>query len=250
MWLTYHHCVAAVQTNCTSTIESAITWFDGDTAVITGPIFAADGSMERYLEVAGTRPDPDEKSPPSEHMFPITNTFYRNAVALAAGGFADSFDSQSGPRLGWDTELAWRLRRLGWNSRFREEVYQFRVFPRDAANAGWPRREMRIAAQVPMLLARAPEYANRTLVSGIFVSRQTMYFDLAAAGIALAAARRQRRWLLVAAPWVGTVSSRIDVWPVRNWPHSAKTVAGIGARQGLWLAGFVVGSIKARRIAL
>ena len=231
-------------------IESAIAWFDGDTAAVTGPVFAADGSVPRYLEVAGTRPDPDEKAPPSEVMFPISNIFYRTKIARAAGGFDETFAGRDHPGAGWDTELAWRLTRLGWQARFREEVYQFRYFPDGATSRGWVVRQFRQAFALPRLMSSAPELRQRTLVSAVFASRQTMYFDLAVAAGALAVRRRNPAWLLLATPWMSTISARVDAWPPRNWPSSARTVAQIAARQGVWLCGFIAGSIRARRIVL
>jgi hypothetical protein len=227
-------------------VESAIAWFDAGTAVVTGPVFASDGSASRWLEVAATRPDPAEKSPPSEVMFPITNVFYRTDIARAAGGFDESFASGDG----WDAELAWRLTRLGWQARFREEVYQFRFFPPDLVGRGWQRRQLRQAYELPQLMERVPELAERTLVSGFFASQQTMYFDLAVAAAAIAARRRSMRWLLLTAPWLNTISTRVDAWPPRNWRSSARTVAQIAARQFVWLAGFIAGSIRARRVVL
>ncbi len=232
-------------------IESAVAWFDADTAVVSGPVFASDGSSSRSLDVAATRPDPDEKSPPSELMFPITNVFYRTAVVLASGGFDRTFAADKGdPAMGWDAELAWRLQRLGWQARFREEVYQFRFFPPDAAGPGWARRQLRQAYELPQLMARVPEYAERTLISRVFASRQKMYFDLAVAGVLIAVLRRRRLALLLIVPWFSGISSRIDMWPARSWPSSARSVLSIAMRQSVWLAGFIAGSIKARRIVL
>ncbi|HEX5478296.1 MAG TPA: glycosyltransferase [Dehalococcoidia bacterium] len=231
-------------------IESAIAWLGADTAAISGPVFASSGSAPRYLEVAGTRPDPDEKSPPSEVMFAASNVFYRTAVARAAGSFDETMTSGGSPAFGWDTELAWRLRRLGWQARYREEVYQFRYFPDDVSSAGWMRRQWRQAHDVPRLAARVPEYAQRSLLGGVFASRQTMYFDLAVAASVVAVRRRQARWLVLTVPWMSTISSRVDAWPPRNWPRSAKTVGSIALRQAIWLAGLIAGSIKARRVVL
>ncbi len=232
-------------------IESAVTWFDNDTAVVTGPVFGRGGTVSRQLEVPGTRPDPDEKGVPSEVLFPITNVFYRNRVVLAAAGLGAGLTGNgSGPGLGWDTELAWRLQRLGWRARFREEVRQFRSFPPDAIAVGWAGRQFRQASQTPHLMKAAPEYAAATLTGRVFASRQTMYFDLALAAITLGALRRGPGWLLLVLPWLGTISSRVDLWPVRAWPGSLRSVMRIGLRQFVWLAGFVIGSIRARRIVL
>jgi hypothetical protein len=103
---------------------------------------------------------------------------------------------------------------------------------------------------LPALMARVPAYREQTLIGGVFASKQSMYFDLALAGGIFAIAKRRRSAVLLALPWVGSISQRIDVWPVANWPGSLRTVGRIGARQTVWLAGFVRGSIKARRLVL
>ncbi len=230
-------------------IQAAVAWFDGDTAVVAGPVFGAAGSEARHFAVPCSRPDPDEKGICSRMMFPITNVFYRTAVVLAAGGFGDVPGAGEGS-LGWDTALAWQLHGSGWRIRFRDEVYQFRLFSPEAAGSRGLRRQFHRAAQVPALMARVPEYRRRTLVGGIFASKQSMYFDLSLAGAGLALAQRRRAWLLLAVPWLAAISQRVDLWPVRNWPESMRTVARIGVRQAVWLAGFVRGSIKARRPVL
>jgi hypothetical protein len=233
-------------------IEGALAWFDEDTAVVSGPVFASEGSGIRSLEVAATRPDPDEKAPPSDLMFPISNVFYRTAVAIAAGGFDQAFQRNSGaPALGWDAELAWRLRRLGWKTRYQEEVFQHRFFPPEMATGpGWAARQFRQTYELPQLMAGIPEYAGRTLISNTFASRQTMYFDLAVVGGVVAALLRRRAPLVLFLPWLSSISARIDLWPVRNWMTSARTVASIALRQAVWLAGLIAGSVKARRIVL
>jgi glycosyltransferase involved in cell wall biosynthesis len=242
--------VAHTDDSCTlpeDWIQAAAGWFDADTAVIAGPVFAAEGSEPRYFDVPCGRPDPDDKGISSRTMFPITNVFYRRAVALAVGGFDAA---RSGAPLGWDTELAWRLERSGWRIRFRDEVYQFRVFAPEGSRSRWLSEQFRRASELPLLMARVPEYREQTLMGGIFASKQSMYFDLALAGGILAITKRRRAAVLLALPWVGSISQRIDVWPVKNWPGSLRTVARIGARQTVWLAGFVWGSVKARRPVL
>lgn len=231
-------------------IQAAIAWFDADTAVITGPVFAMSGSDARYLDVPATRPDPDAEGLASQELFPITNVFYRTQVALAAGGFDRAFDRDDSPAFGWDTELAWRLHRAGWHARFREEVYQFRYFAPERDRSRWIKDGLRRSAELPALVAASPEYGERALVSRVFASKRTMYFDLGLAGLFVAAARRRWPWLLLGIPWLASLSHRIDAWPPRSWLQSLRTFARIGVRQLVWLAGFIVGSIRARRIML
>jgi hypothetical protein len=230
-------------------IEAAITRFDEDTAVVAGPVFAMAGSDPPFLDVPGLRPDPADKGIYREDLYPISNVFYRTDVALAAGGFSRTFSRNGSlPSAGWDAELPWRLQRTGWQTRFRQEVYAFRRFP--AASGGWVPDQMKKAGELPRLYSTIPELGERTLTAGLFASRQTMYFDLMLAGAAAAAAKRRWPWLLLALPWLGLVSRRMDLWPPREWKDSAKMAAKIGALHLVWLGGFLKGSIKARRPVL
>jgi hypothetical protein len=95
-----------------------------------------------------------------------------------------------------------------------------------------------------------PEVAETTLQGGIFASRQTMYFDLLLAGVGAAFVSRRRRWLLLALPWLGLLTKRLDAWPPGRWRHSLKITATMAALHATWLAGLVAGSLRARRPVL
>jgi hypothetical protein len=232
-------------------IEAALRWFDEETAVVTGPVFQLAGSEPRFFDVPGVRPDPGEKGIWSEVIYPACNVFYRTAVALAGGGFDAAFSSNgNGAAIGWDTELAWRIQRSGWQGRFREEVYQFRLFEGSTERAASLNDQARRASEIPLLAARAPEFAAGSFSAGVFASKQTMYFDLALVAAGAALIRRNPRYLLLTLPWLGEINPRLDLWPPSAWRGSAKTAAKIAARQVAWLSGFVRGSIKARRLVL
>lgn len=232
-------------------IRAAAVWFDVDTAVVTGPVFPLPGSQAQYLDVPGIRPDPGDKGIWSEVIFPISNVFYRTAVAFASGGFDAHFSRNGGsPAIGWDTELAWRIQRSGWRGRFREEVFQFRLFTPEIEGSASVQDQMRRASELPQLAAKAPEFANESLVAQIFASKQTMYFDLALAGITAAAAKRNLAYLMLCVPYLGAINPRVDLWPPSGWPRSAARIGQVVARQATWLVGFVRGSVKARKVVL
>jgi glycosyltransferase involved in cell wall biosynthesis len=228
-------------------IEAGVMRFDDDTAAISGPVFAGPDSHPKYLDVPGTRPDPAERERWRTDLFPIANVFYRTSAARAVGGFDDPRRPGEAPAFGWETDLAWRLERAGWQVRFCETVATSTVFLPPASPS--PMEQVRRAEQMPAAYARTPEVRSQ-LVGGIFASRQTMYFDALLAGAALSVWRRNPRWLVASVPWFGQVSRRFGVWPPRKWAPSAKVVGKIGAYHLLWLAGFIKGSIKARRIVL
>jgi hypothetical protein len=202
--------------------------------------------------VPGARPDPDDKGISAKNTFCISNVFYRTAVALASGGFDRRFERRHGePALGWDTELAWRLQSQGWRARFREEVYEFRLFPPDVGRGSWLPRQLRRASELPQLIGDLPpEYAETSLMTGVFASKQTMYFDIALVAAALAITKRKWPLLLGALPWAAAISQRVDIWPPDRWPGSARIVTRITVRQLVWLAGLLHGSAKARRPVL
>ncbi|HEY8173841.1 MAG TPA: hypothetical protein VIH21_12215, partial [Dehalococcoidia bacterium] len=162
-------------------------------------------------------------------------------------GFDVTFGGDGRPSFGWDADLAWRLRRAGWQSRFCETLAISTVFrpPPTRSTA----EEVRRAQALPRLYAQIPEVRVQ-LVGGVFASRATMYFDMLLGGVLLAACRKNPKWMLTAVPWLGLVSKRFGVWPPRKWAPSVKVIVKMAALHLLWLAGFVVGSIRARRIVL
>jgi hypothetical protein len=229
-------------------IEAAVLRFDEDTAIVSGPVFALEDSDPRFLQVPGLRPEPADNEIWRDDLFPACNVFYRTAVAVDAGGFSRKFETDDGgAAAGWDTELAWRLQRLGWRAQFREEAFAFRSFPRPPGRRVFA--EHKKASEIPQMYARIPRLRGQ-LLGGVFASKSTMYFDLLLAGAALAASRRRWPWLLAALPWLGLISKRVDVWPPTQWRHSARMGARLGALHLAWLTGFLRGAIKAKRIVL
>ena len=219
---------------------------DQDIAALAGPLYPLPGSEPRFLEAPGLRSDRWDGKASGEFLFPIGNVVFRRAAALGADGFSAELDGgRDGPRAGWDSELAWRLQRMGWQAKFRPEMIMHRRFP------GPPRfilsYQLSRASELPGMYARVPEL-RRGLLGGLFASRETLSFDVMLLAGALTSARRQRRWLFLGLPWL--LTSRIQPWPPGRWPHSARLLAKMGALHFAWLAGLLKGSVKARRIVL
>jgi hypothetical protein len=223
-------------------IEAAVMRFDDDTAVVSGPVFAGPDSHPKYFDVPGTRPDPAERERWRTDLFPIVNVFYRASVVRAVGGF----DRRIGT-VAWPTDLAWRVERAGWRSRFCETLSISSVFRGPERFS--PLDEVRRAAELPRLYARVPELRTE-LVGGLFASRQTMYMDVLLAGAALTVTRRNPKWLVAAVPWLAQVSRRFGLWPPRKWIPSSRVITKMGVLHVLWLAGFIAGSVRARKVIL
>lgn len=227
-------------------LTSAMLRLDDDTGAVTGPIYPLPGSEPRYSEAPGLRSDRWDGKAVGELLYPVGNALYRRTAALGAGGFNEQFESNgSGPSAGWDSELAWRLQRMGWQTMFRPEMITHRQFPPP------PRfilsHQLQKAAELPSLYRKVPEL-RRSLLGGIFASRETLAFDAMLLAGATAVVRRQRRWLLLGLPWLMT--SKAQVWPPGIWRHSVRFLAKRGALHLVWLLGFLRGSVRARRIVL
>jgi hypothetical protein len=181
-------------------------------------------------------------------MFPICNAFFRASALRAAGGFSAGFAGEDGGgRPGWDSELGWRLKSLGWQTRYDEGLFTLHQFRRGPGSL--VEDHIRRASGYPALLQAVPGMRS-TLMAGVFASKQTMYFDIMLLGAALALLKRRRLWLLAAVPWLGYLSNRLFYWPPQDWPRAAKMAVKIFVLHGCWLLGFLRGSLRARRIVL
>jgi hypothetical protein len=223
-------------------VRSISAAFDATTGVVTGPVLEQPGSYPQFLALPGTRPWWDDRG-----LYPIFNVAYRRMPALAVGGFDEAAtDDSDQPTLFWDTELAYRLQRQGWRGRYLTDVFLYRYYQRPTRRV-WMEQEWRQASQLPPGLARIPELRRRLLHAGCFAAAETLYFDLLLLGLLGAATGRRWRWLALALPWLMRNSVYFDLWPVSRWLPSARLIAGIGARYGIWFGGLAVGSLKVRR---
>jgi hypothetical protein len=226
-------------------LKSAMVRVDDGIGALTGPVYPLPGSEPRYLEAPGLRSDRWSGKASGEFLFPIGNVIYRRAAALGANGFSEQFGTGADPGAGWDSELAWRLERMGWQVKFRPEMISHRRFP------GPPtfilRHQLRKASELPGMYAKVPEL-RRGLLAGVFASRGTLSFDMMLAGGAMVLRRRRRRWLLLALPWF--VMTSLQVWPAGRSRHSPRLLAKMGALHLAWLAGFIAGFVRARKLVL
>jgi glycosyltransferase involved in cell wall biosynthesis len=224
---------------------TAVESFDENTAVLSGPSIPSLGSGPRFPGI--------HKLDPGEHdaaLFRISNVFYRRAVALAAGGFNTSYSNKNGTsRFGWDTELAWRIKRLGWETQFALDVYTYRTSPW-LSRLRWIPEQWRKARDIPRLVADVPELKEALLTNRYFASKQTLYFNLLLASILIVAVTGWWPLLLLGVPWVVALSERLDFWPPRQWITTARIIVRWVLRHFIWLGGFLFGSIRARRLVM
>jgi hypothetical protein len=231
-------------------IQGAVGWFDDQTAVVSGSVFAREGSVPRYMDPPASRADGDDKGVFPKGLFPIANVFYRRSTALSLGGFDEAFCAQAnGDCLGWDTELAWRIRNQGWATTFREDVYVFRHFS-TPDHLRWLPRHWHQARHLPQIVAEVEPLGKDLLTARVFASSNTLFFDLLLASFTLAVLRRRLRYIVLGLPWFLAVGQRLDLWPPSQWRGSARLLAARGLRHLTWLGGYLYGSVRAGRLVL
>jgi glycosyltransferase involved in cell wall biosynthesis len=218
--------------------------FDDTAGVVSGPVVDEPGSHLPFLTLPGSRPGWDQRG-----LYPISNVAYRRSAFLASGGFSVPHESNHSPPLLWDTELAWRLQRMGWEARYLKHLFMYRSYP-PPRRFSWFATQWKLARDLPLGVKRTPGLAKELLTAGGFASNTTLYFDLLILGILAAVAARSWLPLLLATPYLIHYSHFIDLWPVSQWTPSLRLVIGAGIRHVIWLSGLLWGSLRARRIVL
>jgi glycosyltransferase involved in cell wall biosynthesis/acetyltransferase-like isoleucine patch superfamily enzyme len=113
-------------------------------------------------------------------VYETCNILYPRAALEVAGGFSEDIPVPAGE----DTEVAWRVKSLGYPSRFAPEAVVFH-----AVHSGHLRgyaKRFRQWAEVPRVLTRTPE-VRKAWFLGVFWSRFHAWFLLAIAGLILSA---------------------------------------------------------------
>lgn len=147
-------------------------------------------------------------------LYESANLFMKRDTFDRVGGFRPFLEGAKGedgsplrgllPRLGEgpfgeDVWLGWRARRAGARVAFCEEaLVHHAVFPRDIRGALAERSRLR---HFPALVLAVPELRSRFFL-GVFLTRRTASFDLAAASTLVALARRRPAALAGALPYL------------------------------------------------
>jgi glycosyltransferase involved in cell wall biosynthesis len=193
------------------------------------------GPLDRTVEVA------------SEYgLYETANLFVRREAFERIGGFQPlpGLALAPGTHFGEDVWFAWRCRRGGWTTAFAAEaVVRHAVFPRGVSDYV---RERRRAAYFPQLVARVPELREQFLYRRWFLSADSARFDLALAGVIMAA--RGRRWAaLLAAPYGASVLRETRGTP---GPARASVLAARVAADAVTAVSLIAGSARARTLVL
>jgi glycosyltransferase involved in cell wall biosynthesis len=167
-------------------------------------------------------------------LFETANLLVRRELFDRLGGFEAGWTPGGGKELGEDTSFGWRARRAGARVAFADDaLVHHAVFPRSAGAYAAERRRL---VAFPALVRQIPELRSTLCWRRVFLTRRGAAFDAATLGIALAAAARDPRALVLALPYAAEL--RRDRTP-------AKVAAdAVGA------AALLAGSVRARTLLL
>lgn len=183
--------------------------------------------------------------------YPACNILYRKEAFWAAGGFDESAwpgdvgDKSFGDS---DTELAWKVKRLGYANFFVEDAIVYhQVWSLTIGQ--WLKAQL-LAWRIPGVLKRTPELKDKLLWWGPFLFRDNFYFYLAVVGLTAG---------VLVSPWA-LVLAFPHLWrsaftPGRPWsfsrvPRIAARILFMTVRQALMCAALLFGSIRSRTAAL
>jgi len=241
--------LAFTDADCTPTRQwlGAVVRALGDADLVSGPVLPDEGvpagPFDRTLRLAD-----------ASDRFETANLAVRRTIAAEVGGFEPFAPVPGRPELGLrprpdqghfgeDVVFGWRALRAGARRVFaREALVHHAVFPRGPRGYVIERWRLRY---FPALVREVPELRG-SMPGRVFLSRRTLRFDVAVAGIGLAIARRRPGLAALAIPYV-----RRDL---RTWrPFTRGGLVENGALvlgDAVGLAALVRGAIAARRLLL
>jgi glycosyltransferase involved in cell wall biosynthesis len=182
--------------------------------------------------------------------FETSNVAYRRRLFERVSGFdeSDAVTGRQGGRhaFGEDAVLAWRVVQQGGVCMFADDaVVYHRVIPRTYRDFVVAFREF---VGFPGLVRRS-EIVENSLLCGIFLNKETAWFDVAAVSLLLALATRKPALLFGVIPWADRRWSRARQHSRRRW-GAAVRLAQFGLNEAVGLASLIEGSVRHRRIVL
>jgi glycosyltransferase involved in cell wall biosynthesis len=184
-------------------------------------------------------------------LYETANIFYRRADFDAAGGFDERIANfpWGDHRAGEDVDLGWRVRRLGGVAIFADTiVVEHRATPMRPLH--WLLRPF-VLEVFPRLLRDIPELRYTRLWRRYFLSRDTLYFELACLGLVLGYKTRYRFLILASLPWFSRIKGEISRETRKHGPVWGAAVFGLTVQRSLLMSAVLIGaSIRYRRLVL
>jgi glycosyltransferase involved in cell wall biosynthesis len=237
-----------------STTAPIVAFMDSDCVATPGWLRAGLAGFEEGVGIVQGAVIPDPAKPLTvfshtllvdheTYCYQTANVFYRRECFEALGGFIKNWMPRARRNVGGeDVDMAWRVKRKGWQARFREDALVYHdVVPVPIVDWMW----IRSMVVLPWLLARYPEI-KPWMYWGIF-------YDKAQALLTLGL--------------VGTLLTPVSLWALLGWipywvyrsSESSRTLKGPLRllRPGFYLLRdmtsfclLVLGSVRARKILL
>lgn len=255
-----------------ATARAAVLAFTDADCFPTPDWLARGVAMLTVADLVQGRVDPDPDAPRTpfdrtlwvedhEGFYQTANLFVRRETFDAVGEFRDWALERPHRRtgapdtrrerairrpIGEDTLFGWSARRLGARSAFASDavvhhaVVPGTVFDDMADRWHWAR-------EMPGLVRLVPELREHQLHHHVFFNPWTAQFDLAAAGLLLAALSRRPAWLVGAGPYIRRLARETRRYPRR---HAIKYLVGLPAVEAVTLAGLLMGSFAARTLVV
>jgi glycosyltransferase involved in cell wall biosynthesis/SAM-dependent methyltransferase len=229
----------------TGWISAAVRAFEPGVAFVAGPILPKPEQTFTYFSWSMNHPV-------DNGTYPTSNIFYRREIFLDEGGFNETFGMNllGRPVWGWDSDLAWRLIRKGYQARFAVGAVNYtEVF--HLSPMRWVLESWRVS-MIPTVVRFVPEIRKTLLYGRYFLSQDGFQFYLFLLGIILAIVFANPVWGLLMIPWtwVALKVVRIDWWPPIRWPKGIAKIGFLLGRFGLAVVAAFYGSIRARRLLL
>lgn len=221
---------------------------DSDCVPTPGWLQTGLASMSAVDLVQGrVEPDPRARLGPFDHtvwvveesgLYETANLFVRRDLFEGLGGFEDFVGARIGKPLAEDLWLGWRARRAGARTAFDgDALVHHAVLPRGPA--GYVGERLRLV-YFPAIARRVPELRDSLFFRRWFLTRRSAAFDLAAAGVAIAALKRSPLPLLAAGPYAVELARY-----GRRW-RSARVAAVEAGADAVGFAALAWGSLRSR----
>lgn len=228
-------------------VRHAVRWMTPNVGIVAGPIHPTVRARRRpgffQHQIGEVLQESD--------LYPTANVFYRRQALEQVGGFDEHFGAfrWGPPAFGEDTDVAWRVKRAGYQSTFAMDAgVEHEASPMSARD--WLLDAVRVQ-HLPYLVSRVPELRQRYLWHRYFLGWGDLIFVLAVLG-ALATIVRSSRWLGMALPWLWVVRGPVmgDRWPPVRWWRIPVKYALLAERSALATAALVYGSVRHRTLVL
>lgn len=249
---------AARNRGAAATAAPALAFCDADVFPAPGWLAAGVSALREADLVQGrVLPDPAAVLGPFDRTLWVTGLtglweaaglFCTREVFDRAGGFAEWLDPGRGKALAEDAWFAHRALRAGARPAYCSAALAYHaVEPRGWREYAAERVRLR---HFPAIMARMPELRDSLAYRRWFLTRRSAQFDLAVAGLLVAAARRSPLPLLAAVPYTRLARGHSGREPGRAGRPSARVLAADVAADAIGFAALLAGDARAGTVLL